>query len=162
MAKKHIVVASVLVLAALALALGALIFPWWTGETGAGRFEIDLRNMTMCFNNQCGSPKPLSGAGESAAPWAKVGIATLAASLVAAAIALAVALRLFRRTRVGVMAWLAGVLAAFAGVLAGLFVAFHPDFGDWTPSYGMACVFGGALAVVAMSIVAGASERRRR
>ncbi len=161
MSGKSKVIVVVLVLAALALVLGAVVFPWWTGVLEGGHFEIDLRNMTMCINKHCGSPKALAASDASAAPWAKVGIATMAASFVAAVLAAGVAMRISLGGRLGVLPWLAGVLAGFTGVLGILFASFHPEFGDWTPSYGMACTFAGALAAAAMSVIAGVSARSK-
>ncbi len=159
MSGKSKTIVVVLVLAALALVLGALVLPWWTGVIEGGSFEINLRNMTMCLKNHCGSPKSLSAADAAATPWAKVGIATMAASLVAAVLAISLALQTIRGHRLGVWPWIAGVLAAFSGLLGILFTAFHPEFGDWTQSYGMASTFAGALAAAAMSIVCGMADQ---
>lgn len=144
-----------LLLSALALVLGALVFPWWTGLVEGGSFQIDLRNMTMCLHNHCGSPKALAAADAAAAPWAKVGIATMAASLMAALLAAGVAMRMLLSKAHGTLPWVAGVLALFAGFLGIIFIWSHPDFGKWTPSYGMACTLAGAFGAATMSIFVG-------
>ncbi len=146
---------ALLLLSALALVLGALVLPWWTGAIEGGSFTIDLRHMTMCLHNHCGSPKALSAADASATPWAKVGIATMAASLMAALLSTGVAMRLMLGKPTKTLPWLAGIVALFAGLLGIIFVWAHPDFGDWTPSYGMASTFAGALGAAAVSIVGG-------
>jgi hypothetical protein len=146
---------AMLLLSALGLVLGALVLPWWTGVIEGGSFQIDLRHMTMCLHNHCGSPKALSAADASAAPWAKVGIATMAASLMAALLAAGVAMRMMLSKEPKTLPWVAGILALFAGLLGAIFTWAHPDFGDWTPSYGMACTLAGALGAATMSIFAG-------
>ncbi len=155
MSLKAKIAIALLLLSALALVLGAVVLPWWTGIVEGGSFRIDLRHMTMCIHNNCGSPKALSASDAAAAPWAKVGIVTLAASLMAALLTTAVAMQMMMKKAPGTLTWVTGVLALFAGLLGVIFVWAHPDFGDWTPSYGMACTLGGAFGASTMSIFGG-------
>ncbi|MCP4448924.1 MAG: hypothetical protein GY811_26865 [Myxococcales bacterium] len=151
---------ALLLLSALGLVLGALVLPWWTGLVSGGSFEIDLRNMTMCIHDACGEPKALAASDASAAPWAKVGIATLASSLVATLLVLELAVRLMMATTLGVLPWLTGVLAFFAGLLGAIFIWAHPDFGEWTPSFGMACTLAGSMGAAIASIVCATGSAR--
>ncbi len=149
---------ALLLLSAVGLVVGALFLPWWTGLVGEGTFEINLRHMTMCLHNSCGEPKALAASDASATPWAKVGIATLASSLVAALLAVGVAVRLARGRTLGVLPWVAGVLAFFTGLLAVIFVWAHPNFGEWTPGFGMAASLAGAFGATVSSIFSRTAE----
>lgn len=163
-AKSKIAIALLLV-SAVGLVLGAFFLPWWTGLVGDGSFEIDLRHMTMCLHNTCGEPKALGDSDASAAPWAKIGIATLASSLVAAVLAVGVAVRLMLGSKLGVLPWVASVLAIFSGLLGAIFIWAHPSFGEWTPGFGMAATlagsFGAAIASIAARTASGTASNSR-
>jgi hypothetical protein len=150
-----------LVASTLMLLCGALLLPWWAGQLERGSYEIDLRGMTMCLDSIC-SHKPLSVADPSAAFWAKLGTGTFAASLVASALMLACIGNSLRGGGRSTLHWLAGAMMFFTGVLALLFVWLRPEFGAWTPGYGMASTLGGSfLGAIAVSVAArvAASER---
>lgn len=157
MTTKAKIAVALLALGAVGLMLGALALPWWTGQLGEGSFEINLRHMTMCLRGVCGEPKPLGIADASAAPWAKIGLATLASSIVAAALAILVAVKLATASRLGVIAWVASVVAVFAGLLGGIFIWAHPSFGDWTPGFGMAACLVGAFVTAVAAVLARSS-----
>ncbi len=144
-AKQKIVL--VLTLASsLLLLLAALLLPWWTGALETGSFRIDPRSMSMCLGGVCRGSKALSQVGEDAAGWSRLGSSVFAASLVASATLMLSALRTFKSAgQRSSVHWLAGLVSTFAGLLSLLFVWLHPDFGDWTPSYGMACALAGAF-----------------
>jgi len=141
-----------LLVAIAGLIAGALILPWWTGGIATGSFEVDLRHMTLCIEGVCHHPKALSATDPNATPWARMGIATVATSLVAVVLLLVVVFRLVTNKAPGTIGWLASIMAIFTGVLGATFVYAHPDFGDWTPSFGMACTLASSI-VAAISIL---------
>ncbi len=133
-----------LLLSVLGLVLGALLLPWWTGETASGSFAIYSRYMEMCSNEVC-AQKSLAAAGASATPWAKMGTAMMATSLVAVGLLGICAVSIARRRALGMVAWVAAAFAFFAGVLGLAFAWAHPEFGAWTPAWGMACTLAGSV-----------------
>ena len=140
---------------AVMLLCGALLLPWWAGQLPRGSFEIDLRGMSMCIDSLCGATKPLSVADASAVAWAKLGTSTFAASLVAALLIVLCIGKTIRGARQSTLHWLAGAMTMFTGALALLFVWLRPEFGDWTPSYGMACMLAGSLGgAIAVTVAA--------
>lgn len=145
MSIKRIATIVFLIASAAMLAAAALVFPWWEGQLAGGSFEIDLRGMRMCADGQCGEAKALSLADSSGVAWAKVGISTFAASLVAASLLMVCIWKTVLRRPSSTFFWIAGALSFFAGVLALLFMVLRPDFGEWTPSYGLACGLAGAI-----------------
>lgn len=149
MTSKRITTMVFLVASTGLLLCGALILPWWAGPLEGGSFEIDLRGMTMCLDAVCGGKKPLSVADASGVAWAKIGTSTFAASLVAAALLMLCIGQTIRGAKRGTLHWIAGLMVFFTGVLALLFVWLRPDFGEWTPSYGLACALAGSLVGIA-------------
>lgn len=146
MTAKRKLVVMLSLLSSLLLLLGALVLPWWTGQLDNGDFEVNLRGMEMCLRGVCGESKALSMVGEDAKGWSRVGVSTFAVSLVAAWVLVLSAIQAVRhRDRGSVVHWLAGSLALFSGLLSLLFVWLHPDFGTWSPSYGMASALAGSF-----------------
>lgn len=143
-----------LVVSTLMLLCGALLLPWWSGELERGSYSIDLRGMTMCLDSIC-AHKPLSVADPSAAFWAKLGIGTFAASLVASLLMVACLWKSVSGFGRSTLYWIAGAMMMFTGVLGLLFVWIRPEFGEWAPSYGMASTLAGAfLGAIAVSVAA--------
>lgn len=156
MSIKRIATLVFLVASAGMLLAGALLFPWWEGQLETGSFQIDLRGMRMCLEQVCGDAKPLSLADSSGVAWAKFGTATFAASLVAALLLMGCVWKTVRRKPKSTFHWLAGIMAFFTGVSALLFMWLRPDFGHWTPTYGLACALAGSIVG---AVAASASAR---
>lgn len=148
------IISVLLVLAAALLLLGALFFPWWTGALESGYFEIDLRGMTMCLAAGCSESKALSAADSGGQVWAKIGTSTFAASLVAAALLVLSAFRTLVGGHRGKLHWITMAMSVFVGVLGLLFVWRHPELGDWSPTYGVACTLAGALIGASVALLA--------
>ncbi len=145
-----------LLLSVLGLVLGAVILPWWSGNTGGGTFAIYSRYMVMCMDGICGQ-KPLAAAGASATPWAKMGTAMMATSLVAAGLLGICFVFIVLRRTLGLLAWVTASLSFFAGVLGLAFAWAHPEFGTWTPAWGMACTLAGSVVGAVAAGVGAAS-----
>ena len=156
MSIKRIATIVFLIASAGMLTTAALFFPWWEGELAGGGFEIDLRSMRMCLDGHCGRAKALSVADASGVAWAKVGISTFAASLVSASLLIVCVWKTVRSQPSSTIYWIAGSLSFFSGVLALLFIFLRPDFGQWTPSYGVASALAGAIVG---SVAASAAAR---
>ncbi len=156
MSTKRLATMIFLVAATGLLLAGALLLPWWVGALEQGSFSVDLRGMQVCFEEGCSATKPLSMADSGAEFWAKLGTSVFATSLVAAFLLLGCVWLSFRRRPKSTYQWVAGALALFTGVLALLFVWLRPDFGDWSPSYGLACTLAGSILG---AIAASASAR---
>ncbi len=142
-----------LLIAAGCLVAGAFL-PWWTGDLASGRFQIDLRKMTLCFEGLC-RDRALTGADGSAQGWARLGSSVFAASFVSIFLLLVSTVESLKAKQHFVTYWLTGAVAMFTGLLAILFIIANPSSGEWVPSYGLASTIAGSfVGALAISVVA--------